>query len=151
MVIHLTAICGLQCCLVVPSANQKNSHERCTAVSLDNVILATTCTSTENKINTCTMILNIIYLLKNSHIRRGNLSKGGEGGSMRPYCQNSRVCIKSFYCIPLDENDNDNEHDGISGDSDTLARPHANIHNDSSTRRGKSLSCPPSRQPNNVT
>ena len=23
------------------------------------------------------------------------------GGSMRPYCQNSTVCIKSFYCIPV--------------------------------------------------
>ena len=27
--------------------------------------------------------------------------KGGGEGSMRPYCQNLRVCIKSFYCIPL--------------------------------------------------
>jgi hypothetical protein len=45
--------------------------------------------------------LNIIYILKNSHIWRGNLSKGRGGGSMRPYHQNSTVCIKSFYCIPL--------------------------------------------------
>ena len=37
---------------------------------------ATTCTSTENKINTCTMILNIIYLLKNPLIGCGNLSGG---------------------------------------------------------------------------
>ena len=47
------------------------------------------------------MILNIIYLLNNSLIGRGNLSK--RGGSMRPYHQNSTVCIKSFYCIPLDQ------------------------------------------------
>ena len=45
--------------------------------------------------------LNIIYILKNSHIWRGNLSKGRGGGSMRPYHQNSTVCIESFYCIPL--------------------------------------------------
>jgi hypothetical protein len=46
MIIHLTAICGLHCCLVVPSVIEMlgrlcepiNSHERC-RVSLDNVIL----------------------------------------------------------------------------------------------------------------
>jgi len=46
MIIHLTATCGLHCCLVVPSViemlgrlyEQINSHERC-GVSLDNVIL----------------------------------------------------------------------------------------------------------------
>jgi hypothetical protein len=46
MIIHLTAICGLHCCLVVPSIIEMlgrlcapiNSHERC-RVSPDNVIL----------------------------------------------------------------------------------------------------------------
>jgi hypothetical protein len=34
-------------------------------------------------------------------IDRGNLSREGGGGSMRPYRQNSMMCIKSFYCIAL--------------------------------------------------
>ena len=39
--------------------------------------------------------LNIFYILKNSHMWRGNLSKGS-------YHQNLTVCIKSFYCtVPL--------------------------------------------------
>jgi len=32
----------------------------------------------------------------------GNVSRRGEGGSMRPYRQNSTVCIIFFYWIPLD-------------------------------------------------
>ena len=51
--------------------------------------------------SSCIINLNIIYLLKNSLIGGGNLSKGGGGVYMRPYCQNLMVCVKSFYCIPL--------------------------------------------------
>jgi hypothetical protein len=87
----LTAICGLHCCPVVPSVKEMlgrlckpiNSCERC-RMSLDNVILCSYCMYVYQKKNntkfSCIINLNIIYLLKNSLIGRGNLSKrGGEG------------------------------------------------------------------------
>jgi hypothetical protein len=92
MVIHnLTAICGLHCCLVGPSVKEMlerlckliNSHERC-RMSLDNVI---SCNyhiyiyqKENNTKSSCIINLSIIYLLKNSLIERGNLSKGGREG-----------------------------------------------------------------------
>ena len=36
-----------------------------------------------------------------------------EGGSMKPYCQNSMVYIKFYYCIPLVYNGNADQFIGL--------------------------------------
>ena len=82
----LTAVCGLHCCLVVPSVKEMlgrlcepiDSHERY-RMSLDHLILCSYCMYVYWKENnarfSCIINLNIIYLLKISLI--GNQSKGG--------------------------------------------------------------------------